>query len=128
MCNAGSQVERQDSKSLCLNFVRSTCHFVVTAFTPGHVYVNRGDITRRAKDLFMAYGAYGIVAILWHPPEGCDKVRNVEHLRIMSEPSTQNPSEDLESRAPILVPYTTIGQLQGTLKGDLLSRSARGSG
>ena len=39
-----------------------------------------------------------------------------------------DPGEDLESRTPIMVPYTTIGQFLGTLKGVLLSRSAQGSG
>ena len=39
-----------------------------------------------------------------------------------------DPWENLESRTPNMVPYTTIGYFLGTLKGDLLSRSAQGSG
>ena len=39
-----------------------------------------------------------------------------------------DPWEDLESRTPNMVPYTTIGYFLGTLEGDLLSRSAQGSG
>ena len=35
-----------------------------------------------------------------------------------------DPRADPESRAPMMVPYTTTGSLEG----DLLSRSAQGSG
>ena len=36
-----------------------------------------------------------------------------------------DPWEDLESRTPLVVPYTIIGPFLGAPKGDLLSRSMR---
>ena len=39
-----------------------------------------------------------------------------------------DPREDLESRTPNMVPYTTIGYFLGTVEGDLLSRSSQRSG
>ena len=38
------------------------------------------------------------------------------------------PWKDLESRTPIMVPYSTLKQFLGDLQGNLLSRSAQGSG
>ena len=49
-------------------------------------------------------------------------------LAALFELGHPHPEEDPESRAPNMVPYTTTWYFLGTLKGDLLSRSAQGSG
>ena len=38
-----------------------------------------------------------------------------------------DPRQDLDSRAPNMVPYTSIGEFLRICKWDLLSRSAQGS-